>query len=85
MRAILGPAFRRFLAGMARFAALYFRKIRSRPLAFTEIVGPSGVEAFASEVKRSEASHEDAKASTFEGRATSAAFVWRRRREWSRR
>ena len=47
---------------MARFAALYCRKIESRPTAFAQIVGPAGVGALLSEVKRSEASHEDNKA-----------------------
>ena len=70
---------------MARFAALYFGRITSRPLAVlhvahqeeraVEIVGLAGVGALLSEVKRSVASHEDNKASRFAGRVAGSRII----------
>ncbi len=66
-----GSAVRRFLAGMARCAALYFSARNIRPTSppdLAEIEGPAGVGALLPEVKRSAASHEGNKAPRFAGR-----------------
>jgi len=50
----------------ARFRCALLPEKKILPTSFVDIAGPAGVVAFASEVKRSAASHKDAKAPRFE-------------------